>query len=175
MLEIILIVVVVLIAAVLAFAASKPGTLRIHRAATIKARPEAIFPLINDFHNWESWSPWEKLDPAMKRTFSGAANGKGARYAWEGNRKAGAGNMEITESSPSAAVTIRLNFIKPFENHNTTEFTLTPAGDSTNVSWDMHGPTPFMSKVMQVFMNMDSLIGKDFEAGLSNIKRITEA
>jgi hypothetical protein len=174
MLEIILIVVVVLIAAVLAFAASKPGTFRIHRAATMRARPEAIFPLINDFHRWGAWSPWEKLDPAMKRTFSGAADGKGARYAWEGNGKAGAGTMEITESSPSSAVTISLDFIKPFENHNTTEFRLSPAGDSTNVSWDMYGPTPFMSKLMQVFMNMDSLVGKDFEAGLDNMKRIAE-
>jgi Polyketide cyclase / dehydrase and lipid transport len=114
------------------------------------------------------------LDPAMKRTYSGAPNGKGAMYAWEGNRKAGAGNMEIAQSSPSSSVTINLNFIKPFEGHNITEFKLTPAGDSTNVTWDMHGPSPFMSKVMQVFMSMDSLVGKDFEAGLANMKRIAE-
>ena len=174
MIKIILIVFVVLIAALLALAASKPGTFRIHRATTIKARPEIIFPLINDFHNWGSWSPWEKLDPAMKRTFSGAANGKGAMYAWEGNRKAGVGNMEIAQSTPSSAVTIKLDFIKPFEAHNITEFTLTPAGDSTSVTWDMHGPSPFMSKVMQVFMNVDNLVGKDFESGLANMKRIAE-
>lgn len=174
MIKIILIVLVVLIAALLAFAASKPGTFRIRRAMTIKAPPERIFPLINDFHNWGSWSPWEKLDPAMKRTYSGAPNGKGAMYAWEGNGKAGAGNMEIAQSSPSSAVTINLNFIKPFEGHNITEFTLTPVGDSTNVTWDMHGPSPFMSKLMQVFMSMDSMVGKDFEAGLANMKRIAE-
>jgi hypothetical protein len=174
MVKIILIVLVVLIAALLAFAASKPGTFRIRRATTIKAPPERIFPLINDFHNWGSWSPWEKLDPAMKRTYSGAQNGKGAMYAWEGNGKAGAGNMEIAQSSPSSAVTINLNFIKPFEGHNITEFTLTPVGDSTNVTWDMHGPSPFMSKLMQVFMSMDSMVGKDFEAGLANMKRIAE-
>ena len=174
MIKIILIVVVVLIAALLAFAASKTGTFSVRRAATIKAPPGKIFPLIDDFHNWAAWSPWEKLDPALKRTYSGAASGKGAMYAWEGNRKVGAGNMEITQSSPPSAVTINLNFIKPFENHNVAELTLAPVGDSTNLTWDMHGPAPFISKVMQVFMSMDSMIGKDFETGLANIKRIAE-
>ena len=174
MIKIILIVIVVLITALLAFAASKPGTFRVRRMASIKAPPEKIFPLINDFHNWGAWSPWEKLDPAMKRTYSGPANGKGAAYAWEGNRKAGAGSMEIAQSSPPSAVTINLNFIKPFEGHNTTEFTLAPQGHTTNVTWDMHGPSPFISKVMQVFMSMDSMIGKDFETGLANMKSVAE-
>jgi hypothetical protein len=174
MIKIILIVVVVLVAALLALAASKPGTFRVRRSATIRARPETIFPLLNDFHNWSAWSPWEKLDPALERTFSGARSGKGAMYAWQGNRKVGAGNMEITQSSTPSAVTLKLNFLKPFEAHNVTEFTLVPAGDTTNLTWEMHGPSPFISKVMQVFMSMDDMIGKDFQAGLDNIKRVAE-
>jgi Polyketide cyclase / dehydrase and lipid transport len=172
--KIILIVVVVLIAAILALAASKPASFSVRRVVSVKAPPGKIFPLINDFHNWGSWSPWEKIDPALQRTYSGTASGKGAMYAWEGNKKVGAGSMEITDSTPSSAVRIKLDFLKPFEAHNITDFTLVPQGDSTNVTWDMHGPANFMSKVMQVFMSMDSMIGKDFEAGLQNMKNIAE-
>src|SRR5438270_414970 len=118
---IVVVVLVVGIAAVLGFAAIKPDKFRIQRAANIKAPLEKIFPLINDFHNWASWSPWEKLDPALKRTYSGADSGQGAVYEWEGNKKVGQGRMEIMESSPSSKITIKLDFLKPFEAHNTAE------------------------------------------------------
>ncbi|HKA08759.1 MAG TPA: SRPBCC family protein [Gemmataceae bacterium] len=165
---------VVLIAAVLIIAATKPDTFRIERSASIKAPPERIFALINDFHNWGAWSPWEKLDPNLKRTFSGEPSGTGAIYEWEGNKKVGQGRMEIKESSPSRKITIQLDFIKPFQANNTAEFTFEPSGDSTNVNWAMLGGQPFMFKVMKVFMNMDKLVGKDFETGLANLKAQTE-
>ena len=174
MVKIIAVIVVVLIAALLIFAATKPDTFRIQRSAIIKAPPEKIFALINDLHIWGSWSPWENMDPAMKRTHSGAANGKGAVYEWEGNNKVGKGRMEITETSPPSRVTIKLDFIKPFEAHNIAEFTLDATGGSTNVTWAMHGPSPYMAKVMHVFFNMDSMVGKNFETGLTNLKTIAE-
>ncbi|HEX4964043.1 MAG TPA: SRPBCC family protein [Thermoanaerobaculia bacterium] len=173
MVKIILIVIVVLIVALLAYAATRPNSFRIQRTKIVKASPEKIVPLIADFHSWGSWSPWEKVDPSMKRTFSGAASGKGAVYAWEGNGKAGSGRMEIKESSPSK-VTIQLDFIKPFEAHNTAEFTLEPVGDGTNVTWAMYGPSPFIAKVMGIFFNMDRVVGKDFETGLENLKAVAE-
>jgi uncharacterized protein YndB with AHSA1/START domain len=165
---------VVLIAAVLIIAATKPDTFRIERSANIKAPPERIFALINDFHNWAAWSPWEKMDPNLKRTFSGTASGTGAIYEWEGNKKVGQGRMEIKESSPSRKITIQLDFLKPFEAHNTAEFTLDPVGDSTDVNWAMYGRQPFMFKVVKLFINMEKLVGRDFEAGLANLKAQTE-
>lgn len=167
-------IVAFVIAAVLAFAATKPDVLRVQRAISIKAPPEKIFPLIDDLHNWAAWSPWEKLDPAMKKTHSGAAHGKGAVYAWEGNAKVGAGRMEITDLSQPSKVTIKLDFLKPLEGHNTAEFTLETQGDATQVSWTMVGPARFISKVMQVFFSMDRMIGKNFEDGLASLKRIAE-
>ena len=174
MLKTILIVIVVIVAGVLGFAATKPDTFSVQRSTRIKAPPDKIFAVINDFHRWPDWSPWEKLDPTMKRTQSGAASGKGAIYEWDGNSKAGAGRMEIIESSPASKLGIQLDFIKPFEGHNIAEFSLTPEADSTRVDWVMRGPTPFVSKVMQVFVSMDTLIGKDFEEGLANLKALTE-
>ena len=162
------------IAAVLVFATTKPDVLRVRRSISIKAPPERIFPLINDLHNWAAWSPWEKLDPAMKKTHSGAAQGKGAVYAWEGNAKVGAGRMEITNLSQPSKVTIKLDFIKPLEGHNTAEFTLDAQGDATQVTWSMVGPARFITKVMQVFFSMDRMIGKNFEDGLASLKRIAE-
>ena len=170
----ILIVVVIVLAAVLIFAATRPDTFRVQRATSIKAPPEKIFALIDDFHNWGSWSPYEKLDPAMKRTQSGAASGKGAVYEWQGDSKVGQGRMEITDASAPSKVVIQLDFIKPFEAHNIAEFTLEPKGDSTNVTWAMHGPAPFVTKVIGLFCNMDKMIGKDFETGLANLKALAE-
>jgi carbon monoxide dehydrogenase subunit G len=138
------------------------------------APPEKIFAFINDFHSWGTWSPYEKKDPAMKRTVSGAASGKGAVYEWEGNKEIGKGRMEITETSPPSRVTIKLDFVKPFEAHNIVDFTLEANGDSTNVTWAIHGPSPFISKVIGIFCNMDRMIGKDFEAGLADLKTIAE-
>lgn len=174
MIKIILVAIFILIAAVLGLALTKPDNFRIERAATIKAPPEKIFAVINDFHNWTSWSPWEKLDPTMKRTHSGAASGKGAIYEWEGNSKVGAGRMEILDTTAPSKIAIKLDFIKPFEGHNTAEYTLVPQGEMTNVTWAMYGPTPFISKLMQVFVSFDKMIGKDFEAGLANLKAVAE-
>lgn len=174
MFKTIAIIVVVLIAAVLVFAATRPDTFRVERTTSIKAPPERVFALINDFDHWGAWSPWEKMDPAMKRTHSGAANGKGAVYAWEGNNKVGKGRMEILESSPVSRVAIKLDFIKPFEAHNIAEFTLAPQGDATHVTWAMHGPNPYFAKVMHVFFSMDRMVGKDFETGLANMKAAAE-
>ena len=173
MLKKIAIVVVLLLAVVLGLAAAKPDTFQVQRSATIKAPPEKIFPYLNDFHRWDAWSPWEKMDPAMKRTYSGTDKGKGAVYEWEGNDKVGKGRMEMTESSPSKVV-IKLDFLKPFEAHNTAEFTLQPQGDSTNVTWLMHGPAPFISKLIQVFCSMDTMVGKEFETGLASLTAAAE-
>lgn len=174
MFKTIAIVVVVLIAGVLVFAATRPDAFRVERSVTIKAPPEKIYPYFDDFNRWAVWSPWEKLDPAMKRTFSGAPSGKGSVYAWKGNSKVGEGRMEILESSPSKKLLIKLDFIKPFEGHNTAEYTLAPSGDSTQVTWAMYGPSTYVTKLMGVFVSMDSMIGKDFEAGLANLKAAAE-
>lgn len=174
MLKKILITIVVLVALVLAYAATRPDTFSVQRSATIKAPPDKVYALINDFHRWGEWSPWEKLDPAMKRTFSGTPAGVGTIYEWNGNDKVGAGRMEITGAAPASKVDIKLDFIKPFEGHNVTEFTLTPQGDSTQVNWNMHGPAPFITKLMSVFVSMDAMIGKDFETGLANMKAAAE-
>ena len=162
------------IAIVLILAATKPDTFSVQRAAVVKAAPEKMFPLISDFHQWGSWSPYEHKDPAMKRTFSGAASGKGAVYGWDGNRNVGSGRMEILDASAPSKIVIKLDFFTPFEGHNTAEFTMLPQGDATNLTWLMHGPAPFVGKIMHVFINMDRMIGKDFEIGLANLKRLTE-
>jgi uncharacterized protein YndB with AHSA1/START domain len=169
-----LVALVILVVALLAFAATRPDTFRVQRTKSIKAPPEKIFAFINDFHSWGAWSPYEKLDPAMKRTYSGAANGKAAVYEWEGNSEVGAGRMEITESSPPSRVGIKLDFTRPFQSHNFAEFTLEPGGDSTKVTWAMHGPNLFVGKVMGIFFDMDNMIGKDFETGLVNLETIAE-
>jgi uncharacterized protein YndB with AHSA1/START domain len=174
MIKTILLVVILLVAAVLIFAATRPDMFRVQRSASIKAPPEKIFPLINEFDRWGAWSPYEKRDPAMKRTRSGPSSGKGAVYGWEGNSQVGSGRMEITDTAPPSRVVIKLDFLKPFEAHNTAEFTLEPKGDATNVTWAMYGPANYVSKLMGVFMNMDSMIGKDFETGLANLKSIAE-
>jgi uncharacterized protein YndB with AHSA1/START domain len=177
MFEVIVIIAIVLavaIAAILILAATKPNTLRVQRSITVKAPAERIFPLINDFHQWKTWSPYENKDPAMKRTYGGAETGKGAVYAWDGNNNVGSGRMEILEAATPSKIVIKLDFFKPFEGHNTAEFTMLPQGDATEISWVMQGPAVFMSKVMQVFINLDNMIGKDFEVGLANLKTLTE-
>jgi carbon monoxide dehydrogenase subunit G len=168
------IVAVVLLAALFIYAATKPDVFRVQRAASIKAPPEKIFPFVNDLHRFGAWSPYEKKDPAMKRTFSGPESGSGAVYEWDGDKNVGQGRMEISETSPPSRVTIRLDFLRPFEAHNMVEFTLVPKGDATDVTWAMQGPVPYVAKIMHVFFDMDSMVGKDFEAGLANLKSIVE-
>ena len=174
MLTTILIIFVVIIAAVLIYAATRPNDFVVSRSASIKAPAEAIFPLINDFRRWPEWSPFEKLDPAMRRTLSGADSGIGAAYAWEGNSKAGKGSMEITASVPFSQVSLKLDFEKPFRANNIVDFSLSPSGDATTVTWAMRGARPFIAKLMGLFMDFDNLIGKDFEAGLDNLRRLAE-
>ncbi|CDX38158.1 conserved exported hypothetical protein [Mesorhizobium sp. SOD10] len=174
MLTTIIIVLAVVIAAVLVYAATRPNDFVVSRSAGIKAPAEAIFPLINDFRRWPEWSPFEKLDPGMQRTLSGADSGRGAVYAWEGNSKAGKGRMEITNSVPSSQVALKLDFEKPFRANNTVNFSLSPSREGTTVTWAMRGARPFIAKLMGLFMNFDALIGRDFEAGLDNLRRLAE-
>ncbi len=162
--------VVVLVVGVLAFAASRPGDFRISRSTRISAAPDRILSMIDDFHAWAAWSPWEKIDPSMTRTFGGAASGVGATYEWSGNKKAGAGRMEVLRIDPASRVEIKLDFSKPFVAHNLTEFTLAPDGDATRVTWSMQGQSPFIAKLFGVFVNMDTLVGRDFEAGLATMQ-----
>lgn len=174
MLKIIGIVVVVLIAAVLLHAANKPDTFSVQRSASIQAPPERIFPLINDLRAFNTWNPFEKKDPNLKGRYSGPAGGKGAGYAFEGNKDVGKGSIEILESSSPSRVTMRLSMIEPFKVQNIVEFTLAPIGGATNVTWAMQGPAPFLAKIIHVFIDMDQMVGKDFEAGLSNLKAAVE-
>ena len=174
MLKIVILVVVVLIVGVLVAAWVRPSDFAVQRSVSIQAPPAKIFPMIDDFGRWPAWSPWERLDPTMKRTLSGAASGVGAVYAWEGSGKVGAGRMEIKESTVPSKIVIQLDFIKPFEGHNVTEFTLAPSGPATEVTWRMHGPAPFVSKLMGLFVDMDTMIGKDFYAGLASLKAAAE-
>jgi uncharacterized protein YndB with AHSA1/START domain len=169
------IVLALALGALLILAALKPDVFRVQRSVSIKAAPEKIFPLINEFDRWSAWSPYEKKDPAMKRTRSGPAAGKGAAYAWEGNGDVGAGRMEITDSSTPSLIALNLDFTKPFEAHNKVEFTLEGKGGTTNVTWSMRGPVPYVAKIVHVIFDMDKMVGKDFEAGLANLKSISES
>ena len=166
---------VVAIVVILILAAMKPSDFVVERSVTINTPPEKIAPLINDFHNWDEWSPWAKLDPAMKTSFSGAPTGVGSIYEWEGNSKVGKGRMEIRSIQP-AKTTIKLDFLKPFEGHNTADFVLEPEGSSaTRVTWVMYGPLNFIpGKLMSVFTTMDKMIGDDFQRGLANLKAAAE-
>jgi len=146
----------------------------VQRSITVQAPPEKIFPLLNDFQRFKQWSPWQTLHTAMTSQISTPAAGPGAVYEWRGNSKAGAGRMEILESKPSSSVRLKLDFLDPFESHNITDYTLTPTGTGTTVTWEMHGRSTFPSKVMQVFKSMDDLIGGDFERGLASLKALAE-
>ncbi len=160
---------------VLGLAASKPNSFSVVRQGHVNAAPEKVFGLINDFHEWTRWSPWEKIDPNLVRTYHGSEAGEGAIYEWSGNKKVGQGRMDITNTVKPSRIDIDLHFMKPFEARNKTVFSLTPASGGTDVRWEMTGTSPFMFKVMGLFMNMDAMIGKDFEAGLANIKVAAEA
>ncbi len=176
MLKAIVAVVVLAIAGVLVAASFRPNTFHVERSTNINASSDSLVAMVTDFHRWTAWSPYEELDPAMKRSYSGAPNGKGAVYTWSGNSKAGEGRMEIMEVVPSSKVGIQLDFTKPFESHNMATFAFAPegGGGATKVTWMMDGPSPFISKVMGMFMNMDKLIGNDFEKGLANLKKVAE-
>jgi hypothetical protein len=171
---IIAIVLALLIAGFLGVASMRPNTFRVQRSIDINAPVDKIYPLINDYKHWASWSPYENVDPAMKRTFSGAPNGKGAIYEWDGNKNIGRGRMEIINAIPSSKIDIKLDFFSPFEAHNMAEFTMLPKGEATNVTWAMHGPVPFMAKIMHMIFSMDRMVGGQFEQGLANMKAAAE-
>jgi hypothetical protein len=157
---------------VLIYAARKPDSFRVERSISIPTTPENIFPLINDFHQWEAWSPWEKIDPTVQRIYNSITSGVGATYEWKGNNKIGHGKMEIIESTPSSRVRLKIDFIAPFEAHNTVEFTLISQGDTTLLTQAMYGPSPFISKLMSVFCSMDKMVGEKYEQGLTSIKTL---
>jgi hypothetical protein len=166
-------VIAVAIAGFLLYASTRPNSFRYQRTARLNAPPEAIFPLINDYKNWTLWSPYEHRDPALKRTFSGAPAGRGAVYAWEGNKNVGSGRMEIIDTSPSKII-IKLDFFSPFKANNVAEFTLEPKGGATDVTWTMYGPVPFIGKIMHLIIDCDKMVGKDFATGLENMKAVAE-
>lgn len=170
----VLAVIVAVVVAVLILAATRPPSFEVKRSLDIVAPPGRIYPLIADFREWGRWSPYEKLDPALRRDFSGAAAGQGAVYAWEGNGKAGAGRMEILEAAPERGVDIKLDFTRPFRANNRAAFHFDRVGEATRVTWSMQGAAPFMARLMGLFINMDRLIGKDFEQGLANLKAAAE-
>lgn len=173
----ILLAVVAIVAILAIIVALQPSEFRISRSGAITAPASAVFPHVNDFHNWEAWSPWAKMDPDAKNTFEGPASGKGAIFRWEGNKNVGAGNMLITESRPNDLILIQLNFLKPFKGTNVTEFTFKPNGNQTVVSWTMSGKSSFIPKFFCFCfrMNMDKMVGGEFEKGLANMKSVVEA
>ena len=174
MLKIIGVAIVILVAGVLLHAANKPDTFRVERSVSIQALPERIFPLINDLRAFNTWNPYEKKDPNLKGRYSGPSSGKGAGYAFDGNRDVGKGSIEILESSAPSRVTMRLSMVEPFTIQNLVDFTLAPSGGVTHVTWAMQGPAPFLAKIIHVFIDMDRMVGTDFEAGLASLKAIAE-
>ena len=171
----VLLVLMILVVAALGFVATRPDTFHVERSASIAASSDSVFAKIDDFHHWASWSPWEKLDPQMVKTFEGPASGVGASYHWAGNNKAGEGRMTIIESDPGRKVAIKLEFLKPWKATNACVFTLTPEATGTRVTWTLDGNNDFMAKAMSAFMSMDKMVGGDFEKGLSSLKTLTEA
>ena len=167
-------VIVTVVAVILIYATTKPDSFRVKRTATMNAPAEKIFPYIDGLKRWTEWSPYEGRDPAMKRTYSGAESGKGAVYEWDGNDNVGKGRMEILDSKLPNKVVLKLDFLKPFEGHNTAELTVEPKGGQTIVTWAMYGPSTFMTKLIGTFMDMDDMIGRDFAAGLAKLKTVVE-
>ena len=170
----ILIGLAVLVGLLVVLVAVQPSEFRITRSATVAAPPSAVFGQVNDFHKWEAWSPWAKLDPAARNTFEGAPAGTGAMFAWAGNSKVGEGRMTIVESRPSELVRIKLEFLKPFAATNTAEFTFKAEGDRTAVTWSMFGHNNFIGKAVCLVMNMDKTLGGEFDKGLAAMKSVAE-
>src|SRR5882724_8090568 len=175
MLQIILIAFAVIVVVLVSIVALQPSDFRVARSATISAPPPAVFAQVNDFHKWEAWNPWGKIDPAMKQTYEGAPAGVGAIYTWVGNKNVGEGRMTLTESRPSDLIRIKLEFFKPFAGTNIAEFTFKPEGNQTAVTWSMAGKNNFMAKAIHLFMNMDKMIGGQFEKGLASMKSVVES
>lgn len=170
----VLVGVAAVVAVLLLVVVTRPSTFHIERSTTISAPPEAVFAQVNDFHAWAAWSPYERLDPDMKKTFEGAPSGIGAVYGWNGNDKAGEGRMTITSSERPTRVAIQLEFTRPFAATNTASFTFAPAGDGTKVTWAMDGANGFVAKAFSLFVDVDMLLGGDFERGLGAMKSVVE-
>jgi hypothetical protein len=175
MLKKILIAVAVLVVLFVIIVALQPSEFRVARSATVSAPSPAVFAQVNDFHKWEAWNPWGKIDPAMKQTYAGAPSGVGAIYTWAGNKEVGEGRMAIVESRPSDLIRVKLEFFKPFAATNTAEFTFKPQGNQTSVTWSMFGEKNFMAKAIHLFISMDKMIGGQFEKGLADMKTVAEA
>jgi hypothetical protein len=175
MLKKILIGVAVLLGVLVVVIATRPATFHVERSTTVQAPPAAVFAQVNDFHAWRAWSPWEKLDPNMQRTHTGAASGAGAQYAWQGNHEVGEGRMTIEKSQAPSLVAIQLEFIKPFEATNRATFTFNPVPEGTQVTWAMDGTNNFFAKAAHLFMDIDKMVGADFERGLASLKAIAES
>jgi polyketide cyclase/dehydrase/lipid transport protein len=175
MLTKIVIGVVVVIGVFAVVVAMRPSDFRVERSAVVSAPAPVVFAQVNDLHNWDAWSPFAKLDPAAKQTFEGPRAGTGAAFAWAGNKQVGEGRMTITESRPNKLVRFRLDFLKPFAVTNTAEFTFTPQGDQTAVTWSMSGRQNFMAKAFCMFMSMDKMVGGEFEKGLAQMKSVAES
>lgn len=171
---IILVILFVLLDAVIIAAALQPSQFEISRSIDIQSTPAKVFTQVNDLQHWQAWSPWEGLDPAMKKTYEGPSGGVGASYAWAGNNKVGEGKMTITESMPDKRVQFRLEFLRPFKATNATEFIFTQEGRVTRVRWIMSGTNNFIAKLFGLFMNMDKMVGRDFEKGLTKLKQVCE-
>lgn len=174
MLKKILLALLVILAVLAVVVAMQPNEFRVERSATIAASDSLVFSLVNDFHEWEAWSPWAKLDPSMDVTYEGPSEGVGASQSWSGNSDVGKGKMTITESVRYDLIKVRLEFIEPFASTNTTEFTFDGQGDQTTVTWSMYGENNFVSKAFGLFMDMDAMIGADFEKGLAAMKATAE-
>jgi hypothetical protein len=175
MLKIILISLAVIVIVFVVIVALQPSEFQVARSTTTSAPPAEVFAQVNDFHKWEAWNPWGKIDPAMKQTYEGAPAGIGAIYTWAGNNEVGEGRMTITESRPSDLIRIKLEFFKPFAGTNIAEFTFKPEGNQTAVTWSMEGKNNFMAKAIHLFMNMDKMIGGQFEKGLASMKSVVES
>lgn len=178
MLKSIALILVVAVAALLLYATTRPDTFAVQRSTVIQARADTLFPLINDLHQYNTWNPYAHKDPAMQISYRGPASGPGAAFDFSGNKEAGKGSVEVTGGQAPSRVDMRLHMIEPFEGRNEIEFTLTPQGSqgkATQVTWAMHGPSPFISKLVGIFLNLDQMIGRDFEAGLARLKTVAEA
>ncbi|MCC7253932.1 SRPBCC family protein [Hyphomicrobium sp.] len=175
MLKRILLAVVAVVLAFVVYVALQPSAFRIERSTIVVAPPEAVFAEVNDFHNWQAWSPWAKLDPDAKATFEGPDSGEGAVFRWAGNAAVGEGSMTLLESKPHERIRIRIDFLKPWSGTNTTEFTFKPDGPRTVVTWAMSGEQDFIQKAICVFMNPDKMVGGEFEKGLASMKATAES
>jgi uncharacterized protein YndB with AHSA1/START domain len=174
MLTTVLVIVILAVLAIVAYAATKPSAFRIERSITIDAPPQAVFDIVQDFGRTREWLPWDALDPAMKRTISTPASGVGASYEWEGNKKVGAGRQEIIATEPPRLIRVMIDFFRPMKARNTVEYTFAPQGGGTRVNWAMFGDFPLMSRIFDIFMNIDTMVGKDFEKGLASLKALAE-